>query len=108
MQNWDDKFDERFPGHCKAKIQGQLYAVGPWHEIHADGQEKLDHKGLQMGGVGIPIYAFQDKWSGIPLWLVVVPNDRLAVAIGHMYLDMIEDYQGNFRMLRCLFYDYLK
>jgi hypothetical protein len=93
--NWDEGFDLRFPGAKKKKIRGQLHAVGPWHEIHADGHEKLDHKALKMGpNVSIPIYAFRDKWSGIPLYLVVVPNDRLAAAIGHIYLDMISEYQS--------------
>lgn len=76
-------------------MHGQLHAVGPWHEIHADGHEKLDYKALEMGSaISIPIYAFQDKWSGVPLYLVVVPNDRLGAAIGHIYLDMVAEYQS--------------
>ncbi|KIJ43199.1 hypothetical protein M422DRAFT_253393 [Sphaerobolus stellatus SS14] len=90
--NWEDKFDKCFPRRRKKKLRGQLDALGPWYELNGDGHEKLDHKALQMGGVSIPAYGFQDKWSGAPLHLVV-PNDHLAAAIGHVYLDLIEDYK---------------
>ncbi|KAF8576833.1 hypothetical protein K439DRAFT_1366106, partial [Ramaria rubella] len=72
---------------------GCLTSVGPWHEISADGHKKISVAALNMGGVGLPCYAFCDKWSGAPLHLVVVPNDCLAVVIGHVYLDLVEDYQ---------------
>ncbi len=47
-----------------------------------------------MGPVGIPVYGIRDKWSGTILHLVVVPNARKAVIIGHLYLDFIEKYGG--------------
>ncbi|KAF8578823.1 hypothetical protein K439DRAFT_1361130, partial [Ramaria rubella] len=73
--------------------QGHLTSLGPWHEISANGHEKIGAAALDMGGVGLPCYAFCDKWSGAPLCLVVIPNDRLSVVIGHIYLDLVEDYQ---------------
>ncbi|KAF8590776.1 hypothetical protein K439DRAFT_1328789, partial [Ramaria rubella] len=91
--NWDDQFDHRYPAGQSKPQRGHLTSVGPWHEISADGHKKIGAAALNMGGVGLPCYAFCDKWSGAPLRLVVVPNDRLAVVIGHVYLDLVEDYQ---------------
>ncbi|KAF8575518.1 hypothetical protein K439DRAFT_1543862, partial [Ramaria rubella] len=91
--NWDDRFDNRYPVGRSKPQHGHLTSVGPWHKISADGHEKIGAAALNMGGVGLPCYAFRDKWSGAPLRLVVVPNDRLAVVIRHVYLDLVEDYQ---------------
>ncbi|KAF8586207.1 hypothetical protein K439DRAFT_1557418 [Ramaria rubella] len=91
--NWDDQFDNRYPVGRSKPQRGHLTSVGPWHEISADGHEKIGVAALNMGGVGLPCYTFCDKWSGAPLRLVVVPNDHLAVVIGHVYLDLVEDYQ---------------
>ena len=46
-----------------------------------------------MGGVGLNIYGIKDQWSSFILYLVVVPNNRLATTIGHVYLDCIEKYK---------------
>ncbi|KAF8572791.1 hypothetical protein K439DRAFT_1650089 [Ramaria rubella] len=91
--NWDDQLDNRYPAGRSKPQHGHLTSVGLWHEILADGHEKIGVAALNMGGVGLPCYTFQDKWSGAPLRLVVVPNDHLAVVIGHVYLDLVEDYQ---------------
>lgn len=47
-----------------------------------------------MGGVGLEIYGIKDQWSSFILHLVVVPNNRLADTIGHVYLDAIEKRNG--------------
>jgi hypothetical protein len=59
---------------------------------HADGHDKLNAQGLNMGGVGLLIYGIKDQWSSFLLHLVVIPNNRLATTIGHVRLDCIEKY----------------
>jgi hypothetical protein len=92
-QNDPDSVDARYPGRKKIK-HAQLKAHGIWQEIHCDGHEKLGALALQMGGVGLPIYGMKDKWGSEILYLVVVPDDRHADAIGHVFLDFIETYGG--------------
>ncbi len=76
-----------------AKIRrSTLSAIGPNHQHHADGHDKLNAQALNMGGVGLNIYGIKDQWSSFILWLVVVPNNRLANTIGHVYLDCVENY----------------
>ncbi|KAJ6505054.1 hypothetical protein C8R45DRAFT_923360 [Mycena sanguinolenta] len=84
-------FDNRFPGKKRATIlRTALNANGPFHEISSDGHEKLGKQALDMGDIGLPIYAYKDKWSDtIPL-LQFVPNSRTAAAIGHLFLDFVE------------------
>ena len=78
----------RSPRNRKIQISRKvLTAFGTWHELSVDGHEKLGPMALQMGLVGFHIYGMRDKWSGKALWLVVVPNARLATTIGHIYLD---------------------
>ncbi|KAF8532661.1 hypothetical protein JB92DRAFT_3080677 [Gautieria morchelliformis] len=85
--------DHRFPG--SARIQrGRLTTLGPFHEIAGDGHAKLAAQALQMGGVGLPIYGLKDKYSSAIQWLVVLPNERLAAAIGHLYLDFVEGFKA--------------
>ena len=71
-----------------------LTAIGPFHQISSDGHEKLSHQALQMGDVGLPIYAYKDKWSDTLLKIIVVPNCRSAATIGHLYLDLVEEIGG--------------
>ncbi|KAF7301184.1 hypothetical protein MIND_00682900 [Mycena indigotica] len=71
-----------------------LSALGPFHEICSDGHEKLGAQALQMGGIGLPIYAFKDKWTAKLLKINVVPNDRTNAAIGHLYLDFVAETSG--------------
>ncbi|KAL0949272.1 hypothetical protein HGRIS_009350 [Hohenbuehelia grisea] len=47
-----------------------------------------------MGDVGIPIYGYKDKWTSTGLGVYVVPNCRLAGAIGHLHLDFLEKIGG--------------
>jgi hypothetical protein len=62
--------------------------------VSSDGHEKLAHQALAMGDVGLPIYAYKDKWSDTVLKLSVVPNCRTNGAIGHLYLDLIQEIGG--------------
>lgn len=88
--NDPDGVESRFPG--KKRIpHTKLYALGPLHELNCDGHEKLGFQALRMG-VGLPIYGMKDKWADAMMWLVVVPNVRLATTIGHVFLDFIEKY----------------
>jgi len=52
-----------------------------------------------MGGVGLNIYGIKDQWSSFLFLLVILPNNRLASTIGHVYLDCIEKYGGNYELL---------
>ena len=89
-----DGFDIRFPGKKVALIRRPLTAIGPFHEVSSDGHEKLGCQALAMGEIGLPIYAYKDKWSDALLKISVVPNCRSAGAIGHLYLDLIEQIGG--------------
>lgn len=80
------------PGSKNKLSHTPLTSPGLFHEIHCDGHEKLGHLALHIGGVGIPIYGMREKCTGRYIRLVVVLNDCLAVVIGHVYLDMVEEY----------------
>jgi hypothetical protein len=82
----------RFPGANRIR-RSTLSSIGPNHQHHADGHEKLNAQALNMGGVGLNIYGIKDQWSSFILHLVVVPNNRLATTIGHVYLDCVEKYK---------------
>lgn len=91
-QHFDSGFTLRFPGHKKDVIpRVGLSAIGPFHEVSADGHEKLSQSALQMGEIGLPIYAYKDKWSDYLLMLRLLPNSRTAAAIGHLFLDLVEE-----------------
>ncbi|KAJ6545071.1 hypothetical protein DFH09DRAFT_1249204 [Mycena vulgaris] len=84
-------FNSRYPGKKKATIVRQsLSAIGPYHEICADGHEKLAALALKMGDIGLPIYGWKDKWTA-DLLKAVVPDCRTAGAVGHLYLDYLEE-----------------
>ncbi|KAJ7512435.1 hypothetical protein B0H11DRAFT_2151906 [Mycena galericulata] len=90
--HFDAGFTLRFPGHKKNLIpRVGLSAMGPYHEISADGHEKLSAQALQMGELGLPIYAYKDKWSDYLLLLRLIPNSRTAAAVGHLFLDLVEE-----------------
>ncbi|THG94115.1 hypothetical protein EW026_g7292 [Hermanssonia centrifuga] len=76
----------------QSMVQEDMHANDP--QVNCDGHEKFASLALGMGPVGIPVYGIRDKWSGTILHLVVVPNARKAVVIGHLYLDFIEKYGG--------------
>ncbi|KAF7312986.1 hypothetical protein MKEN_00983300 [Mycena kentingensis (nom. inval.)] len=54
----------------------------------------LGAQALRMGGVDLPIYAWKDKWTGELLKMDVVPNSRTNAAIGHLYLDFVDELGG--------------
>lgn len=76
-----------------------LNCLGPWHQFHWDGHEKIGSQALEMGGVGLPIYAGKDQYSTFVPIMRVLPNVRLGDTIGHFFLDLVEDYG-------CAFYFY--
>lgn len=84
----------RFPG-ARATPWSKLSAIGPFHQDHSDGHDKLNAQALQMGDVALPIYGTKDQWSSRIKHLVTVPDNRLATTIGHVHLDCIEKFLGN-------------
>jgi len=40
-----------------------LDCLGPWHQLHWDGHEKVGVQALDMGGVSLLIYAGKDQFS---------------------------------------------
>jgi hypothetical protein len=93
LLNDPEGVDSRFPGKKKIK-RAVLSGHGIWQELHCDGHEKLGKQALMMGSVGLSIYGMKDRWSNAILYLQCIPNDRLADAIGHAYLDFVEGYGG--------------
>ncbi len=90
-----DGFDKRFPGNKKTQVTRQaLTAIGPFHEVSGDGHEKLSSLALRIGDVGFPIYGFKDKWSDYLCMLRVLPNCRKADAMGHLFIDFVEELEG--------------
>ena len=88
-------FDLRFPGKKKQPTpHTTLFSLGPFNEVSADGHEKLGQQALRMGDLGLPIYAYKDKWSGNLLKINLIPNSRSPGAIGHLYLDFVEESGG--------------
>lgn len=94
----DEGFDLRNPAFKKKNkpARGELWSFGPYHEISADGHEKLNSQALQMGDISLCMYLYRDKWSGAILKLVVLPNSRTAAALGHVFLDLVEELGGDF------------
>ena len=104
MQDLDSGGPERrFPGNKAVVLRGTLDAIGPLHEVAADGHEKMNDQALQMGSVSLPIYAFRDKFSGLALHAIVVPNSRNKYLIAHAFLDMVKKYGGKSMCPFCTF-----
>ena len=57
---------QRFPGAHRMR-RSALVAIGPNHQHHADGHDKLNAQALNMGGVGLGIYGIKDQWSSLIL-----------------------------------------
>lgn len=91
-------FDKRFPGRNMKNliVRKELNSVGPHREVSADGHEKIAFQGLMLGEIGLPIYGFKDKWEAYLLDLQVLPQIRKPGPIGHLYLDLIEKYGGEY------------
>ncbi|KAK6981741.1 hypothetical protein R3P38DRAFT_2745736, partial [Favolaschia claudopus] len=83
--------EARFPGrNRRPKERGHLTDTGVYYEIHFDGHEKLNFKGLQMGPVGIDIYGARCHSSSRLIKYLTVPNARCSSTVGHYYLDLVE------------------
>lgn len=88
-------FGQRFPGRKKTKlVRGSLSALGPFHEISADGHEKLSAQALRMGDINLSIYGYKDKWADNILKLSLVLNCRTAGGLGHLFLDFVAEIGG--------------
>ncbi|KAJ7633203.1 hypothetical protein FB45DRAFT_745629, partial [Roridomyces roridus] len=83
---------QRYPGNKDKIIRTNLTAQGVFQELHCDGHEKLATAALRMGPVGISIYGFRDKASGLLCGLVAVPDARHSAVVGHLYLDLLEEF----------------
>jgi hypothetical protein len=96
LEECPEGFDARFPGRTKAKIPRKaLSAIGPFHEVAADGHEKLGAQALKLGdNIGIPIYTYKDKYTDAVLKANVVRDSRSPGVIGHVYLDFIKERGG--------------
>lgn len=90
--HFDEEFDKRFVGSHDALDRVPLNCLGPWHQIHSDGHEKLASQALMMGDITLPIYAFKDQYSTFVPMMDVLPNVRLGTTIGHYFLDFVETY----------------
>jgi len=82
-----DGFRIRESSAGKKVFRVALVSIGPHHEWSADGHDKLSK-------LGFPIWGVRDKWSGKWLGLWVVPNNRLKVAIGYLYLSLVKKLGG--------------
>ncbi|KAI1794272.1 hypothetical protein LXA43DRAFT_883738, partial [Ganoderma leucocontextum] len=91
--HFDHEFDRRFPGRSRDLIpRVPLDCIGPMHQVHVDGHEKLSSQALRLGTVTLPIYGYKDLWGGYVLDLVVLPNVRLASTCAHLHLDFAETH----------------
>ncbi|KAJ6448389.1 hypothetical protein C8R45DRAFT_1133036 [Mycena sanguinolenta] len=89
---FDEEFDNRFVGKTKpTNHRTPLKALGPYHQEHSDGHEKLSQQGLDIGGgIHLPMYGSKDQFGAALHDLVLMPNVRNGIAIAHYYLDLIE------------------
>lgn len=94
--NYKNEFDKWMVGSKDGIVRVPLDCLGPWHQIHWDGHEKISSQALNMGGVGLPVYAGKDQFSSFVPIMWVVPNVRLGDTIGHLFLDIVEDYRCTF------------
>jgi hypothetical protein len=90
--NFEDEFDKRMVGSKTGIARIPLDCLGPWHQLHWDGHEKIGSQALDMGGVGLPVYAGKDQYSSFVPVMWVIPNTRLGNTIGHLFLDVVEEF----------------
>ncbi|KAJ7739189.1 hypothetical protein B0H16DRAFT_66451 [Mycena metata] len=90
---YEHEFDNRFVGKKKKlKHRVPLKALGPYHQEHSDGHEKMSEQGLNIGaGIHLPIYGSKDQFGAFVHALLLMPNVRNAQAIAHYYLDLVEN-----------------
>ncbi|KAJ6586479.1 hypothetical protein DFH09DRAFT_910960 [Mycena vulgaris] len=91
-QEYDVEFDNRFVGKKKPRThRTPLKALGPFHQVHSDGHEKLAEQGLNIGvGIHLPMYGSKDQFAAFSHRLILMPNVRTGNAIAHYYLDLVE------------------
>ncbi|TRM66467.1 hypothetical protein BD626DRAFT_396352, partial [Schizophyllum amplum] len=91
---FDDEFNSRFKAFHGNKTmihRVPLEAIGPNHQEHADGHEKLTWQGLGMGqDITFPIYGHRDQFGGFWHIMRLMPDVRNRLAMVHHYLDLIE------------------
>jgi len=64
--------------------------MGPLHQLHFDGHEKLSDQALKIGkGISLSFYGGCCAWSSWVMILVLALNVRCEKTIGHIYLDYI-------------------
>ena len=79
-------FEVRLPT-AKKIHRGRIICLGPHHEWSADGHDKLSQ-------IGFPIWGIRDVWASKWLGLWVIPNNRLKLAVGYLYLELVEELGG--------------
>ncbi|KAJ7885240.1 hypothetical protein B0H13DRAFT_2235309 [Mycena leptocephala] len=87
-----DVMQNNGPNFVKSKLKDKLIMAPRC--VSSDGHEKIGAQALKMGDVGLPIYGWKDKWTADLLKMNVVPNCRSNAAIGHLFLDFIEEHGG--------------
>ena len=93
LDHFGHEFDARQPGFKPTTVtRTPLNCLGPWHQHHVDGHEKLSKFALRIGEVTLPIYGWRDQFTSVILLLITVPNVRLAETCGHLYLDVVEEH----------------
>jgi len=97
--NFESEFDKWMIGSKTGITQVLLDCLGPWHQLHWDGYEKIDSQALDMGGVGLPVYAGKDQFSSFVPIMQVLPNVHLGDTIGYLFLDMVEDHGCMFHII---------
>ncbi|KAL0953005.1 hypothetical protein HGRIS_007210 [Hohenbuehelia grisea] len=90
--HFDHEFDKRMIGSKDRIERVPLNCLGPWHQLHCDGHEKLNSQALAMGSVSLPIYAFKDQFSTFVPLMDLVPDVRNQQTICHLFLDLVEKY----------------
>ncbi|KAF8591792.1 hypothetical protein K439DRAFT_1611061 [Ramaria rubella] len=73
LDNDPEGVDAWYPGQKKIKCT-QLTSIGVFDDVCCNGHDKANAQALQLG-----------SWSSAILHMVVVPNDRLATTIGHVF-----------------------
>ena len=83
---------------------------GAWTH-HADGHVKLNAQALAMAQWVESAFPFtESKTNG---HLVVILNNRLAMMVGHVYLDSVEKHECMYQfidfttLVECIFFDLL-
>ncbi|KAJ6609508.1 hypothetical protein B0H10DRAFT_1954517 [Mycena sp. CBHHK59/15] len=92
--NFDDTVMNEAAVHMASFGPPKKGDVKSLREIRVDGHEKLGEKALRMDpGIGIDVYGMRDH-VGKVLLLKAVPNSRRSDTVGHLFLDMVSDFQA--------------